>query len=219
MDPAVTTQDCRKIPLRPLYELNKGTLAALEFSFNEAVQGSVQKLDALVEVLGGRCAPRGPEAFLCVPLGADELSDPLFPGALAKTCARAGMDPAGLCLFFSDKTCLEQGIGSLDQFLRFKRLGFRLGLDIAAIDSMPVLLVERLPADVLRLDTLDSMPVDADIESQRNIADFVAFASNLLMVPAAKGVHDSMQLTRLRDMGILIGQGPLFADSILNPHP
>ncbi|WP_243360725.1 EAL domain-containing protein [Fundidesulfovibrio terrae] len=204
--------------MRPLYELNKGTLAALEFSFGEAVSGSVQKLDAIVEVLGGHVAPRGPEAFLCVSFGADELADALFPGALAETCSRAGMAPAGLCLFFSDKACLELGIGSLDQFLRFKRLGFRLGLDIASIASMPVLLVERLPADVLRLDILDSMPVDADIDSQRNIADFVAFASNLLMVPAAKGVHDSMQLNRLRDMGIRIGQGPLFADSILIPH-
>jgi len=212
--PDFTTVDSQKIPLRPLFELDKGTLVAVDFSLDAALPDSGRKIEAIVKVLGARASGLDDRAFLCVCLGPEELADVHFPLDLARACARIGVTPASLCLFFTDAACLALGMLSLEQFLKFKRLGFRLGLDIAAIATLPALLVERLPADVLRLDVLDSMPVENDPESERNIADFVSFASNLLMLPAAKGVHDSLQLNHLKNMGIRIGQGPLFSDSI-----
>ena len=100
----------------------------------------------------------------------------------------------------------------MEQFVRFKRLGFRLGVDIINLQTLPALIVERLPADVLRLDPLDALALPGDPQSLRDIQDFSSFAANLLMLPAARGVRSMGQLNLLRDMGVRIGQGPVFSD-------
>ncbi|MBI4806138.1 MAG: EAL domain-containing protein [Desulfovibrio sp.] len=203
--------DGRTFPLRPLYELENGTLAAVELAFENSFSSETQKLAAIKKVLHNRRGILHPGAFLCVSLGGEELADPKFPSDISGICDKIGISPANLGLFFPDDSCLKLGLRALDQFLTLKRFGFRLGLDIVSLESLPALFVERLPADVLRLDPLDSLALDEDPQSQRDILDFVAFAANLLMTPAARGVSSHMQLSKLKSMGIRIGQGPLFS--------
>lgn len=183
----------------------------MEFSHADCVSSTITSLDTITEVLGKRRGIPESEAFLCAAMGAEQLTDPEFPGTLAAACRRHGGAPAGLCLFFADSLCLSLGLCALDQFLAFKRHGFRLGLDIASLHRLPALFVERLPADVLRLDLLDALVPDGAPDAGADIPDFVAFAANLLMTPAVKGVHSRVQLNMLKDMGIRIGQGPLFS--------
>lgn len=212
---AIVHNGCN-IPLRPLYELENGTLAAVELAFENSFSSESQKLETIKKVLRNRRGILHPEAFLCVSLGEEELADPQFPSALSRICNQIGVAPANLGLFFPDDSCLRFGLRALDQFLCLKRFGFRLGLDIVRLETLPVLFVERLPADVLRLDPLDSLALDEDPQSQRDILDFVDFAANLLMAPAARGVSSHMQLSKLKNMGIRIGQGPLFSGQTAN---
>jgi len=211
IQPTELAHDGCALPLRPLYELEHGTLAAVEFAFENSFLSETQKLETIKKVLRNRRGILNPGAFLCVSLGEEELADPQFPSDLSGICHQIGIAPANLGLFFPDDSCLKFGLHALDQFLILKRLGFRLGLDIVRLGTLPALFVERLPADVLRLDPLDSLALDEDPQSQSDILDFVAFAANLLMTPAARGVRNHVQLSKLKSMGIRIGQGPLFS--------
>jgi EAL domain-containing protein (putative c-di-GMP-specific phosphodiesterase class I) len=216
IQPTDIVHDGCTIPLRPLYELENGTLAAVELAFENSFSSEAQKLATIKKVLRNRRGIFHPDAFLCVSLGEEELTDSEFPSALSGICSQMGVAPANLGLFFRDDSCLKVGLRALDQFLSLKRFGFRLGLDIVRLETLPVLFVERLPADVLRLDPLDSLALDEDPQSQRDILDFVDFAANLLMTPAARGVSSHMQLSKLKNMGIRIGQGPFFSGQTAN---
>ena len=204
-------QDGRDVSLRPLYELENGSLAGIEPDFVDTFLKIGDRLDTIMEVLSKGYGLTGPEAFICAPMGEKELGDPGFPGALAQYCQQMGAAPSNLCLFFADDLCLKHGHRALDQFLYFKRHGFRLGLDITNLQTMPGLFVERLPADVLRLDPLDTSIRQEDPDSIQDIQAFTRYAANLLMVPAARGVRSLGQLNMLKDVGIRIGQGPLFS--------
>lgn len=198
--------------LRPLYELENHALAGIEMSFAGRTAGSSVKPEALAEVLGSIRGSLSPEAFVCVSLGENELSDPAYPETLAATFARTRSGTSNICLFFEDALFPRLGFAAMEQFVRFKRLGFRLGVDIINLQTLPALIVERLPADVLRLDPLDALALPGDPQSLRDIQDFSSFAANLLMLPAARGVRSMGQLNLLRDMGVRIGQGPVFSD-------
>lgn len=210
--PIPSSLKSQDVSLRPLYKLENGTLAALELNFDVPLSSGDARLDTLAKSLGNMHDAFSAETFLCVSLAEPELSDPAFPEALAAACDGLRLDASRICPFFADSLCSTLGFSSLEQLLRFKRLGFRLGIDITNLQALPALLVERLPADVLRLDPLDALAHPADPQSLRDIRDFTRFAANLLMLPAARGVRSQGQLSLLRDVGVRIAQGPVFSD-------
>lgn len=210
--PHPTTQRSPDVFLRPLYELESRVLAGIELSFAGRAQDLSVEPETLAEVLESIRDSLSPEAFACVSLGANELSDPAYPEALAATLSGSRPGTANICLFFKDALFSRLGFAAMEQLVRFKRLGFRLGVDIMNLQTLPAMIVERLPADVLRLDPLDALALPGDPQSLRDIQDFSIFAANLLMLPAARGVRSLGQLNILRDMGVRIGQGPVFSD-------
>jgi hypothetical protein len=210
----IVGSDGREIFLRPLFQLDTGSLAAVELSFETPHINAGVKLESIKEVLR-KSSTIFATGFVCAAMGIWELANPLFPGTMAGLCRVMGADPANLCLFFPDELCLKLGLHALEQLLRFKRLGFRLGLDIENLAVMPGLFVEKLPVDVLRLSPLDTLSLAEDPEAVRAVLDFIRYAGNLLMLPAAKGLSSHGQLSILRDLGVRIGQGPLFSTTNL----
>jgi EAL domain-containing protein (putative c-di-GMP-specific phosphodiesterase class I) len=210
----VIGSDGRKIALSPLFQLDTGNLAAVELPFDNLHVQDEARLLSLSEVLrtSGAIFATG---FVCAPMGIQELATPRLPEIMAALCRSMGTEPASLCLFFPDTLCLKLGLPALEQLLRFKRLGFRLGLDIENLNCMPGLFIEKLPVDVLRLSTMDTLALTEDPEAACAVLDFIRYAGNLLMLPAAKGLSSSGQMNMLRDMGVRIGQGPLFSSTSL----
>ncbi|MFP5222846.1 MAG: EAL domain-containing protein [Acidobacteriota bacterium] len=200
------------VSLRPLYELENRALAGVELSFARHAPGVSVKPETLAAMLESIRGSLSPETFVCVSLGGEELSDPAYPEALASTFAATRSGTSNVCLFFEDSLFSKLGFAVIEQFVRFKRHGFRLGVDIINLQTIPALILERLPADVLRLDPLDALALPGDPQSLRDIQNFSNFAANLLMLPAARGVRSQSQLNLLRDMGVRIGQGPVFSD-------
>uniref|UniRef100_A0A7C3W8R7 EAL domain-containing protein n=1 Tax=Fundidesulfovibrio putealis TaxID=270496 RepID=A0A7C3W8R7_9BACT len=199
------------LPLRPLFDLGDGTLAAAELSLRRMPQAGRSRLDALSSAMGRARASVAGDIYICVTLDGAPLADPSFPLELASASACAGSAPEGACLFFPDSLCRQMGVRLLESFLTFKRLGFRLGLDVTELAAMPSLLVERLPVDVLRLGPADILGLREDRDACQDILDFTAFCDNLLIVPAARGLANREQSVILRELGVQIGQGPLYA--------
>jgi EAL domain-containing protein (putative c-di-GMP-specific phosphodiesterase class I) len=137
---------------------------------------------------------------------------------MSKVAEAHGLPSSRICLFFNDQDCLPQGVAALDALLSLKRRGFRVGIDIESLDALPVLFVERLPADVLRLGPLDAAASPGDRLAFSRIKAFTRFAENLLMTTAAGGVTSTEQVAFLRNAGINVGQGPFFS-GMTSPLP
>ena len=205
------------VSLLPLVDLGDGSLKAVDLEVHPphpATPGPVELLEMAVRS-ARTVLDQG--AFICLPLPAATLADMRLILGLASTAQTMGIGTGNLCLFFPDGHCRDLGMTGVEGFIALKRLGFLLGIDVACLGAMPSLFVERLPADVLRLDPLDTLFHENDAEARAALLDFSSYAANLLMLPAARGVHSRAQVSILRDMGIQIGQGPLFASSLARP--
>jgi len=197
-------------PLCPLYELSSETLAAVELFPGVAAAPGLAGLHGMMSRIGRHGELFSNDAFLCAHLGLQELTDPAAPGRIASLCEAQGVASQRFCFFFTDTLCHQQGMRAIEQFLLFKRFGFRLGIDIDDLDQAPGPFIEMLPADVLRLGALDTMTRTSDPDSAGELLAFTRFAENLLMIPAASGVQSRGQLNTLRSLGMRFGQGPLF---------
>ncbi|WP_243311165.1 EAL domain-containing protein [Fundidesulfovibrio agrisoli] len=205
------------VTLLPLVDLGDGSLKAVDAEvhpLHPTPPSPVERLEMAVQ-----CARPVLDqvAFICLPLPAATLADTRQILGLAAKAQAMDIRTGKLCLFFPDGHCRDLGMTGVEGFIALKRLGFLLGIDVGCLGAMPSLFVERLPADVLRLDPLDTLFHEDDSEARAALLDFSAYAANLLMLPAARGVHSRLQVSMLRDMGIQIGQGPLFASSLARP--
>ena len=198
-------------PARPVIDLASGQIASLDLrdipgaaAFPCAAARSHELIRQAGHVLPGHVG-------LSLATGNSSLDDPAFSGRMLHALKSLGVAPGRVTLYFQDQQCLERGMAALDALLLLKRRGFQLGLDITNLDMMPSLFVERLPVDILRLDPLDIMDVAVNPETASLASDFVAYADNLLMRTAARGVRHENQLATLKRLGFTFGQGPYFA--------
>jgi len=199
------------MPVRPVIDLASGQVVSVDL---RDVPGSdpLSMADTLFQALIRFANRMSPErTSLSLQLDSRTLCDPHFPGRAAQALKRQGVAPDRLTLYFQDQDCLARGMAALDMLIALKRRGFLLGLDIKSLELLPSLYVERLPVDILRLDPLDIMDVAVNMESAALASQFVAFAGNLLMHTAARGVRHENQLAMLKRLGFTFGQGPYFA--------
>ena len=199
------------VALLPLVDLGDGSLKAVDVD----IRWSPNMPPAPAEILDMALRHAKPvlsrAAFICLALPAETLASESAILSLAGRAQALGVQTGSLCLFFPDRACRDMAMTGIDGFIALKRLGFRLGVDVGCLGAMPSLYVERLPADVLRLDPLDTLCHEDDLAGKAALLEFSAYSANLLMLPAARGIHSRPQVSMLRDMGIQIGQGPLFA--------
>lgn len=209
----------RAVPVRPVIDLASGQIAGVDLRDTPGMECFFLTDARFYELLRHAHHALPERIGLSLLAGGRCLDDPVFPLVLAQALKRQGLAPERLTLYFQDRHCLDRGMAALDRLLALKRLGFQLGLDIKDLNAMPALLVERLPVDILRLDPLDIMDVTVNRETAALAAEFVTFAGNLLMRPAARGVRHENQLAVLKRLGFSLAQGPYFAMPSLPDAP
>ena len=197
--------------IQPLYALENGSLVAVDMPTPGAPASSFPLSSGIRQALRTLTVPDAPAPYLCVSMDGRALAAPGLRERMSGHAKSHGLAPSSLCLFFSDQDCLRHGIAALDSLISLKTGGFKVGLDIECLETLPGLFVERLPADVLRLGPLDAMPMDGDSRALSRVTDFTRYADNLLMTTAAAGVTSSTQVSFLLEAGISVGQGPFFS--------
>ncbi|WP_243439496.1 EAL domain-containing protein [Fundidesulfovibrio soli] len=202
------------VTLLPLVDLGDGSLKAVDIEFHPPHPAVSCPVELLATAVHSARSVLDQGAFICLTLPAETLTDNHHIFALAAKAQSLGVGAGSICLFFPDQQCRDLGFIGIEGFITLKRHGFLLGIDVCCLGAMPSLYVERLPADVLRLDPLDTLCHENDSEARAALLDFSAYAANLLMLPAARGVRSRPQVSMLRNMGIQIGQGPLFASRL-----
>lgn len=208
---ALRNHSLAEVGLQPLCGLENGSLVAVEMPMAGASANGFPPSSGIRRALRTLPVPDAGAPYLCMSMDNRALTTPRLHEKMYALAGTHGLSPSRVCLFFSDQDCLPRGVAALDALIALKRSGFRVGLDIECLDALPVLFVERLPADVLRLGPLDAAVYPGDHHAFSRIRDFTRFADNLLMTTAAGGVTSTEQVSFLRDAGISVGQGPFFS--------
>ncbi|GAA3727475.1 EAL domain-containing protein [Salinactinospora qingdaonensis] len=199
-------------PFHPIVDLDSGEVLAIEVE-RPVEGGSVSsdpETDAeVVSRLVRRVAAYQTSLPLVLPIAASTLLSGLGPLALVeKTVRRMGRRPREITLVIdTDLRTLprEQLLQSLGQV---RELGFRFAFGTGQI--APDLLLETNPF-LFRIDASLVAGIPDDTRRSAVVEGLARMGCGSGIFPLASGVDTSAQLNRLRQVGVRLAQGPLFA--------
>jgi diguanylate cyclase (GGDEF)-like protein len=196
----------------------RGTIGPAEFIPVAEDHGFVAAIDAFVlaEACGqlARWAAEGrvPEDFvMAVNVSARELSDPALVERVAGTLRRHAVDPSKVCLEVTE-TALTGDLGDVEgAFGGLSDLGLRLALDDFGTGYSTLTHLQRLRADVLKIDRSFVDQLGRSARAHEIIAAMTVMAHALGMSVVGEGIETPEQLHELADLGCDEGQGFLLA--------
>ena len=89
--------------------------------------------------------------------------------------------------------------------------GFRVAIDDVGIGNSGLLQLQRLGADVLKIDKLFVDAINRDPTARSVVEMLVRLADRLGMSTVAEGIEEEVQVDALRECGVPTGQGYFFA--------
>lgn len=131
--------------------------------------------------------------------------------ATLEAASRTGFDPRRLMFEFTEDERIDD-IGHLERIVsEYKRMGFVTALDDFGAGHAGLGLLARFQPDLLKLDMLLIRDIDASRAKQAIVASMVALARALGIEVLAEGVETREEALVLKDAGIRLLQGYLFA--------
>jgi len=158
---------------------------------------------------------------VAVNLSGSRLSDSGLPTRVSDAIARHGIAPRRLCLEVTETAVICE-LGRAAAMLRsLSQLGVKLALDDFGTGYSTLVHVQRLNADVLKIDRSFVEQVRAGDRNREIVSAITAMAHALGMSVVAEGIETDNQLGELVEMGCDEGQGfllarPMSAEQISN---
>jgi diguanylate cyclase (GGDEF)-like protein/PAS domain S-box-containing protein len=147
---------------------------------------------------------------LAVNLSGRELVDPGLPGRVAEMVRRYGFHPAQLCLEITE-TALIAEVGDVQEILSaLSAIGVRIALDDFGTGYSTLVYLQRLNADILKIDRSFVEPICRSSRDRAIVAAVTAMSHALGMTVVAEGIETSQQLATLTGLDCDEGQGLLF---------
>jgi diguanylate cyclase (GGDEF)-like protein len=147
---------------------------------------------------------------LAVNVSGRELSDPGLPGRVTEMVRRYGFHPAQLCLEVTE-TALIREVGDAQEILStLSAIGVRIALDDFGTGYSTLVHLQRLNADILKIDRSFVEPICRSGRDRAIVAAVTAMSHALGMTVVAEGIETSQQLATLTDLDCDEGQGLLF---------
>ena len=147
---------------------------------------------------------------VAVNLSGRELLDPGLPGRVAEMVRRYGFHPAQLCLEITE-TALIAEVGDVQEILSaLSAIGVRIALDDFGTGYSTLVYLQRLNADILKIDRSFVEPICRSSRDRAIVAAVTAMSHALGMTVVAEGVETSQQLATLTGLDCDEGQGLLF---------
>ncbi len=146
---------------------------------------------------------------LAVNVSARELSDPGLPVRVARVTHGYGLDPGQLCLEITE-TALIGEVGDVQEILSaLSATGVRIALDDFGTGYSTLVHLQRLNADVLKIDRSFVEQISRSRRDREIVAAVTAMSHALGMTVVGEGIETSHQLSTLADLGCDEGQGLL----------
>ena len=160
-------------------------------------------LDEACRRLAGWAARDGwPGAFtMAVNVSGRELSDPGLPVRVAEMVRRHGLQPPQLCLEITE-TALIAEVGDIQQTLSaLSAIGVRIALDDFGTGYSTLVYLQRLNADILKIDRSFVEQISRSTRDQKIVAAVTAMSHALGMTVVGEGIETSHQLAILAGLG------------------
>ncbi|HWG11643.1 MAG TPA: EAL domain-containing protein [Streptosporangiaceae bacterium] len=152
-----------------------------------------------------------PDPFtLAVNLSGRELSDSGLPVRVGAVTRSHGLDPGRLCLEITE-TALIGEVGDVQEILAaLAATGARIALDDFGTGYSTLVHLQRLNADVLKIDRSFVEHISRSRRDREIVAAVTAMSHALGMTVVGEGIETSRQLNTLAALGCDEGQGLLF---------
>jgi PAS domain S-box-containing protein len=147
---------------------------------------------------------------LAVNVSADHFAEQGFPELVAATLRQTGFPAELLELEITESALMRDLPSSIEAMAQIRRLGVRISIDDFGTGYSSLAYLDRLPADVLKVDRSFFRPTDAPKSSVRLLHGIVALARSLGLVTVAEGVETAAQWELARRAGFDLVQGHLF---------
>jgi EAL domain-containing protein (putative c-di-GMP-specific phosphodiesterase class I) len=131
---------------------------------------------------------------------------------VAEVLDRNGLDPSALVLEITEGSLLQGVAETIEKLRDLKGLGVRLAIDDFGTGSSSLGHLRQFPIDVLKIDKsfVDEIATSGS-EGPALVRAIVELANTLQLETVAEGIEEIDQLTQLRSVGCVSGQGFLFA--------
>ncbi|MEN3277299.1 MAG: hypothetical protein V7631_3089 [Massilia sp.] len=151
--------------------------------------------------------------IISVNLSARQLRQRQFAGQLARTLARAGVNPGNLELEVTESQLMDHPDEAMEALVELKGLGLRLSIDDFGTGYSSLSYLQRFPVDFIKIDRsfLGDVARDGHAVITRAI---IALGHNLKMKVIAEGVETREQLAFLRDHDCDQIQGYYFSPAL-----
>ena len=147
---------------------------------------------------------------LAVNVSARELSDPGLPGRIDAVARHYGLDPGALCLEITETALIGEVADVQDALAALAATGARIALDDFGTGYSTLVHLQRLNADVLKIDRSFVEHISRSRRDREIVAAVTAMSHALGLTVVGEGIETSQQLTTLAEIGCDEGQGLLF---------
>ena len=150
---------------------------------------------------------------ISVNLSARQLRQRQFADQLARTLARAGVNPRNLELEVTESQLMDHPDEAMEALAELKKLGVRLSIDDFGTGYSSLSYLQKFPVDFIKIDR--SFLGDVDHDGHAVIARaIIALGHNLHMKVIAEGVETREQMVFLRDHDCDQMQGYYFSPAL-----
>ncbi len=155
--------------------------------------------------------PGWPRPFsLAVNVSGRELSDLGLPERVDSVTRQYGVDPGQLCLEITETALIGEVADVQEVLAGLAATGVRVALDDFGTGYSTLVHLQRLNADVLKIDRSFVEQISRSRRDREIVAAVTAMSHALGMTVVGEGIETSHQLTTLAELGCDEGQGLLF---------
>jgi EAL domain-containing protein (putative c-di-GMP-specific phosphodiesterase class I) len=162
--------------------------------------------------LAGALLPKGNDARLSINFMPNAVYEPraCIRASLA-AAARAGFDPRRLTFEFTENERMDDTAHVRHIIAEYKRMGFTTALDDFGAGYAGLGLLADFQPDLIKIDMALIRGIEKSASRQAIVRGILAIARSLDIMVIAEGIETAAELASLRDAGIRLFQGYLFA--------
>jgi len=144
---------------------------------------------------------------MSVNLSAHDLAHPALMARVSRAIVEAGLRPQHLTLELTENILMSHIEGAVETLNALRRLGVRLAVDDFGTGYSSLSHLSRLPIDSLKIDRSFVRDLRQGSDDAAVVSAIIQLGSSLRKQVVAEGIETAGQMSQLRDLGCIYGQG------------